>query len=217
MVDFDVLFVPDSHENIVLIAPQLAFHGATGATLLGTSGWNHPDLVRIGQKHVEGAVFTAGSPVRTAIPSHEEFARRFSATFHRAPDSFAAQAYDAATLVMQQWVEGTESREEMQRALVGLDDQAGASGVFSIDSQGNAVRRPHLLAVEERRITSLGLTSCGSACGQSPQAPQATLAYGSLRAPVGACGLPSHHRDREPSCHGQPVEREPQVTPSLRR
>ena len=56
---------------------------------------------------------------------------------------------------MQQWVDGTESREDMQEALVGLEDQAGASGVFSIDKRGNAVRRPHLLAVEKRTITSL--------------------------------------------------------------
>jgi ABC-type branched-subunit amino acid transport system substrate-binding protein len=155
VVDFDVLFVPDSHENIVLIAPQLAFHGATGAALLGTSSWNHPDLVRIGQKHVEGAVFTGGLAGVGGHPYHDEFARRFSATFDRPPDTFAAQAYDAATLVMQQWIRGSESREEVQKGLVGLEDQAGASGVFSIDDHGNAVRRPHLLSVDKGTITSL--------------------------------------------------------------
>jgi ABC-type branched-subunit amino acid transport system substrate-binding protein/predicted negative regulator of RcsB-dependent stress response len=155
VVDFDVLFVPDSHENIVLIAPQLAFHGITGVALLGTSGWNHPDLVRIGQKHVEGAVFTAGLAGVGGHPYHDEFAQRFSATFQRPPDTFAAQAYDAATLVMQQWIRGSESREDVQEALLGLEDQAGASGVFSIDDNGNAVRRPHLLSIDKGTITSL--------------------------------------------------------------
>ncbi|HXV36869.1 MAG TPA: penicillin-binding protein activator, partial [Myxococcota bacterium] len=35
IVDFDALFIPESHEKVALIAPQLAFHEATGATLLG--------------------------------------------------------------------------------------------------------------------------------------------------------------------------------------
>lgn len=155
VVDFDVLFVPDSYENIVLIAPQLAFHGVTGVTLLGTSSWNHPDLVRIGQQHVEGAVFTAGLAGADGQPFHDDFARRFTTTFQHAPDAFSAQAYDAATLVMQRWIDGSESRDEMQKALLGLHDQAGASGVFSIDEHGNAVRRPHLLVVQKHTITTL--------------------------------------------------------------
>ncbi|MEN8180906.1 MAG: penicillin-binding protein activator [Myxococcota bacterium] len=155
VVDFDVLFVPDSHENVVLIAPQLAFHGVTGVTLFGTNGWNHPDLVRIGQKHVEGAVFTAALAGAGGHPFHEDFARRFQATFGRAPDGFAAQAYDAAALVLAQWIDGSDSREEVQEGLLGLDNQAGASGVFSIDNDGNAVRRPHLLVVEGGTITTL--------------------------------------------------------------
>lgn len=155
VVDFEVLFVPDGYENIVLIAPQLAFHGATGVTLLGTSSWNHPDLVRIGQKHVEGAVFTSELAGEGGHPLHEDFARRFASTFRAAPDGFAARAYDAAALVMQQWVDGSGSRAEIQEGLLGLEDQAGASGVFSIDRHGNAVRRPHLVVVERGTITSL--------------------------------------------------------------
>ena len=59
VVDFDVLFIPESYEKVVLIAPQLAFHEAFGMRLAGTSGWYHPDLLELGRRHVEGARFSS--------------------------------------------------------------------------------------------------------------------------------------------------------------
>ena len=47
IVDFDALFIAESYENVVLIAPQLAFHEVFGPRLLGPDGWYHEDLVRV--------------------------------------------------------------------------------------------------------------------------------------------------------------------------
>ena len=74
-VDFDALFIPDSHENVVLIAPQLAFHEAAGAVLLGANGWHHEDLVRIAGKHVEGAYYTVHFHGESELAPVREFAR----------------------------------------------------------------------------------------------------------------------------------------------
>jgi hypothetical protein len=90
-VDFEALFIPDSHENAALIAPHLAFHEVRGVRLLGTSGWNHPDLLKIGGKHMNGAIFTADFYPRSSHPLVTEFLRRFRETFGAEPSSFSAQ------------------------------------------------------------------------------------------------------------------------------
>ncbi len=155
LVDFDALFIPDSHENVVLLAPQLAFHEITGVQLLGTNGWNHPDLVRIGEPHVEGAVFTASYHREVAHPMAYEFARRFETVYAHAPDALAAAGFDAANLVLGRWIEGADSRAELRQNLLGLRNQPGIAGVLSIDAAGQALRRPQLLTVDEGQIVSV--------------------------------------------------------------
>lgn len=155
LVDFDALFIPDSHENVVLLAPQLAFHEITGVQLLGTNGWNHPDLVRIGEPHVEGAVFTASYHREVAHPMAYEFARRFETVYAHAPDALAAAGFDAANLVLGRWIAGADSRAELRQNLLGLRNQPGIAGVLSIDAAGQALRRPQLLTVDEGRIVSV--------------------------------------------------------------
>jgi ABC-type branched-subunit amino acid transport system substrate-binding protein len=155
LVDFDALFIPDSHENVVLLAPQLAFHEVTGVQLLGTNGWNHPDLVRIGEPHVEGAVFTASYHREVAHPMAYEFARRFEAAYARPPDALAAAGFDATNLVLARWIAGARSRAELRQHLLGLRNQPGIAGVLSIDAAGQALRRPQLLTVDGGRIVSV--------------------------------------------------------------
>ncbi len=75
IVDFDALFIPESHEKVVLIAPQLAFHEAVGARLLGASGWYHPDLVKIGRHHVAGCALHVALLRRQPAAVREGFHR----------------------------------------------------------------------------------------------------------------------------------------------
>ena len=53
---FDAIFLPGDAAKVGLIAGQLQFHGMK-VVLLGTNGMNSPDLIRIGSRAVEGAVF----------------------------------------------------------------------------------------------------------------------------------------------------------------
>ena len=48
IVDYDAIFIPESHDKVVLIAPQLAFHEAVGAQLLGASGCRKHDTSQVG-------------------------------------------------------------------------------------------------------------------------------------------------------------------------
>ena len=152
IVDFDALFIPESHEKIVLIAPQLAFHEVTGATLLGTDAWNHSDLISIARKHVEGAHFTANFYADSSVGYVREFADRYAETFGAPADDFSASAYDAANLLLVQLARGANSRRDVRDRILEVRGFPGVSGVLSMRADGNARKRPFLLSVRRGRI-----------------------------------------------------------------
>jgi ABC-type branched-subunit amino acid transport system substrate-binding protein len=152
IVDFDALFIPESHENVVLIAPQLAFHEVDGVRLLGPDGWYHEDLVRLGKEHVNGALFTAHFYPDSQVPYVREFTSRYEASFGRRPGVFAAQAYDATNLVLTQMVRGRYRRESVRKGVLAIDAYPGVSGVISMRADGNAQKRPFLLGIERGRV-----------------------------------------------------------------
>jgi ABC-type branched-subunit amino acid transport system substrate-binding protein len=157
-IDFDALFIPDSHENASLIAPHLAFHEVRGVRLLGPSGWNHPDLVRIGGKHMNGAIFTGDFYPQSSYPFVTEFVRRFRQTFEGEPSFLSAQGFDAANLLMVQLARGRQTREQVAEGLLATRAYPGVSGVTSVRHDGNAVKRPYLLGVSRGQIVSIDET-----------------------------------------------------------
>ncbi len=155
-VDFDALFIPDSHDKVVLIAPQLTFHEVGGVVLLGTGDWVHEDLVRIGREHVKGSVISAPFDPESRFPFVSEFVEDYSHTFEGRPDVFSAHGYDVTRLVLVRLArQGPMTRDEVQSAILHTQAYPGASGVISVMPDGNARKRPFLLEVKRNRIVSL--------------------------------------------------------------
>lgn len=155
VVDFDALFIPDSHDKVVLLAPQLAFHEVDEIHLLGTTGWHHPDLIQIARGHVEGAVIASAFDSESNVPFVVDFEKRYRETFGRVPDAYAAHGFDAANLVLTQLVAGNDSRDSVVRGLRALRAYPGASGVLAFLPDGNAVKLPFLVGVRGREFISL--------------------------------------------------------------
>jgi ABC-type branched-subunit amino acid transport system substrate-binding protein len=155
IVDFDALFIPESQDKVVLIAPQLAFHEAVGMRLLGPNGWYGPELVKIAREHVEGARFTAHFYSDSELAVVRDFRGRFEDAFATPPDVFAAQAYDATNLVLVQLARGRETREAVREGVLAVSAYPGVSGVLTMRADGNARKRPYLLGVEGGRVTQL--------------------------------------------------------------
>ncbi|MCZ6784680.1 MAG: penicillin-binding protein activator [Proteobacteria bacterium] len=155
IVDFDALFIPDSHDKIVLITPQLAFHEITGVQLLGSGAWLHEDLLKIARKHVRGAVISAPFHAESRFVFVSRFVERYSTAFGETPDRFAAQGFDAANLILVQLAGGRLGREEIRDGLLRVRAYPGVSGVTTIQPDGNARKRPYLLGIRGGRIVSL--------------------------------------------------------------
>jgi len=156
IVDFDAVFIADSYEKVVLIAPQLAFHDVLGVRLLGAGGWNHPDLIRLGGQHVRNAIFAESFAEEDPHPLVQHFVSRYRDTFDHTPSQFSAQAFDAANLIFAQFAKGVTSRRELIHGLLEVRDYPGVSGVTRMLPDGNAWKRPFLLEVRWGRIESIG-------------------------------------------------------------
>jgi len=155
IVDFDALFIPDSHDKIVLIAPQLAFHELTGVRLLGSDGWNHPDLLELTREHVSGAVISALFDVNSPVPFVARFVDDYIATFGVSPNVYSAHGFDAINLVLVQLAAGVEAGSELLDAVLQTRGYPGVSGVTTILPDGNARKRPFLLEVRGGSIAPL--------------------------------------------------------------
>ncbi len=154
-VDFEAVFIPDTHQAAGLIAPHLAFHEVRGVSLLGPSAWNHPGLLELGGRHLDGAVFPAAYHEAIHAPNVVAFGERYTASFERAPTALAAEAFDAANLVLAAAAAGVEDREALLEALFREPRRAGVAGVLEIGPEGEVARRPHLLGVVRGRVVAL--------------------------------------------------------------
>jgi ABC-type branched-subunit amino acid transport system substrate-binding protein/outer membrane protein assembly factor BamD (BamD/ComL family) len=153
IIDFDVLFVPDVASRVGLILPQLRFFDVRDVTLLGTSDWNHPDLIQIGGRDARGAVFTdaffAGSP----YPFVQEFVTRFYAAYGDEPDRLAATGYDAAAILRTILDDArSTTRARLRADLLHVRDFPGVSGLTSFDETGGTRKSLYLLTVKRGAI-----------------------------------------------------------------
>ncbi|MED5263137.1 MAG: ABC transporter substrate-binding protein [Myxococcota bacterium] len=155
VVDFDALFIPDAHEKVVLLTPQLAFHEVDEIQLLGTSGWHHAELIEIARGHVDGAVIASSFDSESRVPFVAEFSAHYREAFGSAPDAYAAHGFDAARLVLMQLAAGDDSRASVARGLLALRAYPGASGVLAFLPDGNAIKRPFLMGVRGRKFVPL--------------------------------------------------------------
>jgi len=176
-VEFDLLFIPDIHERAALVAAYLPFfnvevrsqevmdivglkrkHGGRVpqvVQLMGGSGWHHEGLLPRGGEVLEGAllldVFSGGDNEEYASDAGAEFAQAFRARFGRQPGAVAAQAYDAALLVLDaaKRVAGSrEPRVALAGALRNARLAAGACGPAVVAPSGELARQAILLRVD---------------------------------------------------------------------
>jgi len=155
IVDFDALFIPDDHQTIQLIAPQLAYHEIEGVQLLGSRDWNDPELIRIGRSHVAGALVSTPFHSESRFPIVQNFVAGYRKSFDAEPDEFSAGAFDALNIVLTQAALGYAARPEIRDGIRRIYGFPGVSGVTSILPDGNARKRPFLVEVNRRRFVGV--------------------------------------------------------------
>ncbi len=153
IIDFQAIFIPDYYDKVGLIVPQLAYYDIKEVQLLGSNGWNYPQLIEMAGKYVEGAIFVDSFFKDSLNPEIQDFVRHFDVIFSEEPEILAAQAYDAARLVLTILEQpGVNSRPALRERLLSLPKYQGVSGNISFTSSGELNKDLFILKVEDGKI-----------------------------------------------------------------
>ena len=152
---YDALLVPDYADNIARLAPELAYDAAAGVQLLGTGGWNDPQITTIAAGAVDGSVFVDGFFAESPVPHVKAFVNGFRDRYGADPDLLTAQAYDTLTMCARVLHSGVRTRPEMRDGLARIRDFPGVSGVTSMDAHGDAEKVLYVLSVREGKIIQI--------------------------------------------------------------
>ncbi len=148
----DGVFLPDSADRIVLLAPHLAFADIQGVQLLGASGWNRPETLLKALPYVEGAVFTDGFFLHSFLPEVRSFVDAYRDVYRADPGVLEAYGYDAADLVKDAILGGAMDRKSLRAKLRQPQVRTGATGWTTITGNGSLEKSLFLLKVEEGTV-----------------------------------------------------------------
>ena len=152
---FDAVFLPGDYDQVGLIAAQLAFYDIWQLPLMGTNGWNSPELVRIGGEHIEGGLFVDGFFPGSEDPAVRGFVGRYRNRYHEEASLLAAQAYDSASIILAALLEKDSSGKAVLEFMDGLESFPGATGRITYGSLGTLERPLYVLQIKDRRFVEV--------------------------------------------------------------
>lgn len=146
---FDAVYLPGYAEDVGLMAPQLVYYNIEAVQLLGSHYWNSMELIRRGERYVEGGVFTDGFFVNSPHTDIAQFVSGYRQVYGEEPTLFSAQAYDVAEMILQVLYAGGRSREDIRKGLLAQKNFPGVSGLTSVTSSGEMEKKLFLIRVED--------------------------------------------------------------------
>ena len=149
----DVIYIPGYYGDVTLIAKQARQLGLT-QPLLGTDGWDAPELWQLGGDALNGSYISTHYSVDDPSPAIrsfvEEYMRRYG---NLAPDAHAALAYDGARILFDAIARaGTTEGPKVREALAQTKDFNGVTGMISMDEHRNAVKPAVVLKLMDVRF-----------------------------------------------------------------
>ena len=157
-VDFDALFIPDVAAKVGVILPQLRFYDVADVALLGTRDWNDAKLVELAAQEAEDSIFVDAFNAASDDPRVKEFVAAYYAAYGVAPDAYAAQGYETASLLRELVSRSraaptsAELTQDIRLFKERVPDFRAVAGLRSFDAVGGSVRDLAVLTVKRRQI-----------------------------------------------------------------
>jgi ABC-type branched-subunit amino acid transport system substrate-binding protein len=136
-----------------MIVPQLAYYDVTGIRLLGTSGWDSPELLETDPERLQGAIFVDGFFANSFRPEVNRFIEAFYMAYRREPNTMEALVFDAADIAIRLVIENRGgTRETFRKSLMQVKGYQGVTGKTSFSTSRDAEKELFVLTVKDGQI-----------------------------------------------------------------
>ena len=145
----DVVFAPGFYTTAPLVAREVK-KSDIKATLIGSDGWDSPNLMTGGSEPFEGVYFANHFWSGSDDPLAKKFIADYRNKYGIEPDAGAATAYDAARMLFDAFkrAKSTDSAA-VRNALAQTKDFPGVTGKITLDANRNAQVPVYMLRIEK--------------------------------------------------------------------
>lgn len=142
----DVLYLGCMYTDGALIAQQTRKMNFN-IDLIGTASLYSDELLKLGGSAVEGFHMTCSFFPGDPRPEVQEFVKSYNEKYGKNPTMFAAQAYDAANMIIQALKDGATDRKSLRDKLAAIQNFPGVTGVTSFDENRNVKKEISKLVI----------------------------------------------------------------------
>ena len=151
----DIVFAPGFYTTAPLVAREVK-QARIRAILIGSDGWDSPDLMESGSEQFEGVYFANHFWAGSQDPLVAKFVADYRVRHGVDPDAGAATAYDAARLLFDAFKRAkSNDRAAVRNALAETKDFAGVTGKITLDANRNANVPVYMLRIEQGKATKV--------------------------------------------------------------
>jgi len=135
-VSIGATFMPADADDVVMLAPQVAFNRIK-TQLLGSNGWRSPKTLADGRNYVQNAIISTPFEPDSSWKKWPDFRKEYAARFREEPDRVAALGFDAGTIAaaaLEKNVEGLSgTASRIAEAVATTQKFEGVSGIITFD------------------------------------------------------------------------------------
>jgi ABC-type branched-subunit amino acid transport system substrate-binding protein len=144
---YDALYLPAHTVEVPLIASQLHYYNLN-PILLGGHLWQNDSVLQEGAKDVEGSYFVTGFFPDSQQGTTKDFVTAYLQRFAAKPDLVAAEAYDAAKLLIKAGDTAT-SQDDLRNQLMAIKDFDGVGGKTSFNGHAEADKEVPVIQIKD--------------------------------------------------------------------
>jgi branched-chain amino acid transport system substrate-binding protein len=158
IVDFDVLFIPDTFKAVGQIIPTLLFEDIKDVKLFGPSSWNNKQLLERAGQYMENAFCVDVSLADKSEKVTQDFISQYKLRYGRSPTDISALTYDLGLSLSRVFRESKNlrSRSELRSSLESLGEVQGAIGKHRWDAERDPLGTLQLFQARKAHFQYIG-------------------------------------------------------------
>ena len=159
IVDFDVLFIPDTYRPLGQIVPALLYADVNQPVLMGPATWRNQQLLARAGQYLNNAVFVDAFAPERQNNITKDFVEQFQVKNGSAPSSLSAVGYDVGLSIVKLYSKSSsapDSREELRAKLENLGSVEGVLGKQVWDSNRDTLSEIQLFKIQRGNFVHQG-------------------------------------------------------------